>query len=149
MSVELVVKRFDELTARELHDILKLRADVFVVEQECFYPDVDGLDPESVHVYYLDGDGSTAAYLRVLEKPGESGVAKIGRVIAVKRGCGIGRMVMEAGMDAARGMLGARGAYLEAQVQAQGFYEKLGFTACSEPFDEAGIPHVAMRRPIA
>lgn len=144
--MELVVKRFDELSTRELHDILKLRVDVFVVEQECFYPDVDGLDPMAVHVRLVDGDGAIAAYARVLGKPGEPGVAKIGRVIAVRRGAGLGRAVMEAAMRVAADELGAAEVYLEAQVRAQGFYEKLGFVACSEPFDEAGIPHVAMRR---
>lgn len=146
--MDLHVKTFDELTTRELYDILKLRVDVFVVEQECFYPDVDGYDPQSIHVFYLDDDGSIAAYLRVMEKASEPGVAKIGRVIAVKRGCGIGRAIMEAGAAAARDRLGASEIYLEAQVQAQGFYEKLGFTVCSDEFDDAGIPHIAMRRVI-
>ena len=144
--MKLCMKRFDELTTRELHDILKLRVDVFVVEQECFYPEVDGLDPESIHVYYLDDDGSIAAYLRVMDKHGEPGVAKIGRVIAAKRGCGLGRSVMEAGMNVAKDQFGATEVFLEAQVQAQGFYEKLGFTACSDVFDDAGIPHIAMRK---
>ena len=144
--MELYVKRFDELTPFELHDILKLRVDVFVIEQECVYPDVDGLDPESIHVFFRDDDGAIAAYVRVLDKHGEPGVAKIGRVIAAKRGVGIGRAVMEAGMRVARDTLGAHEVYLEAQVRAKGFYEKLGFAACSDEFDDAGIPHVAMRK---
>ena len=147
--MELFVKHFDELSTHELHDILKLRCDVFVVEQECFYPDVDGFDPESIHVFYLDDDGSLAAYTRVMRKPDEEGVVKLGRVIAAKRGAGLGRAVMEEAMKAAVRCFGATSAYLEGQVRAKGFYEKLGFAVCSDEFDEAGIPHVQMRRSLA
>ena len=144
--MELVVKQFDELGTRELYSILKLRIDVFVVEQECFYPDLDGLDMEAIHVYLADDDGSIAAYLRVLKKHDEEGVARIGRVIAAKRGSGIGRELVEAAIQVAVGRFDAREIYVESQVQAQGFYEKLGFVACSDVFDDAGIPHVAMRK---
>lgn len=148
--MELVVKTFDELSVRELHDILKLRTDVFVVEQECAYPEVDGLDLESLHVWLADDEddpyGGIAAYVRVLPLHGEPGVAKIGRVIAARRGQGLGRRILEAGMDVARERLGATSAYLEAQVRASGFYEGCGFAVTSEPFDDAGIMHVQMRR---
>ena len=155
--MELIVKAFDELSARELHDILRLRTDVFVVEQECAYPEVDGLDLEAVHAWLLDSGGATdgaesapyggiAAYIRVLPLHGEEGVAKIGRVVTARRGEGLGRRILEAAMDIARERLGAASAYLEAQVQAVGFYEGSGFAVTSEPFDDAGIMHVRMRR---
>lgn len=146
MDLQLKVKRFEELTAEELYRILKLRVDVFVVEQACPYPELDGLDQESLHVYYEDPDGQLAAYLRMFAKPKEEGCVQIGRVIAAKRGHGLGRAVMLAGLQAAPAAFGAREAYLEAQVYAKGFYEGLGFSVCSDEFDEDGIPHVQMRR---
>ncbi len=146
MDYVLTVKRFEELTVDELYAIMKLRIDVFVVEQACAYPELDGLDRQSTHVFYLDGDGLIVAYLRVFERAGEPGTMQIGRVIAAERGSGMGRRIMEAGLDVCRAVPGSQEAYLEAQVYARGFYERLGFAACSEEFDEDGISHIAMRR---
>lgn len=144
MGMKLSVKRFDELTLEELYTILKLRVDVFVVEQSCAYPELDGIDKRSIHVFSSDGE-NISAYLRVYERENEPGVAQIGRVIALRRGCGLGRKIMLAGMQTCVEVFGAHEAYLEAQVYARGFYEHLGFTASTEEFDEDGIPHIGMR----
>ena len=141
--MQVYVKAFEELSPAELYAILRLRVEVFMLEQKCLYPDLDGLDRQALHVW-LSEDGELAAYLRVLPRGVRSEDVMIGRVIAVRRGCGLGAQVMREGIRAARERLGADRICLEAQVYAQGFYEKLGFRRVSEPFDEDGIPHVKM-----
>lgn len=138
------VKTFDELTNAELYAILKLRVDVFVVEQKCAYADLDGRDETALHVFLTDGNG-IAAYLRVLPVGGYyDDAAMIGRVIAARRGEGLGAEILRAGVDAVRSRFGAARIRIEAQSYAQGFYEKGGFVRCSDEFDEDGIPHVEM-----
>ena len=138
-------KTFAELTLDELYGILRVRAEVFVVEQRCFYLDPDGIDRDSIHVGLRDGSGALAAYARAFPEPGAPGVWHIGRVLAVRRGAGLGRRVMEEAERAAR----ARGAKLlrmEAQRQAAGFYARLGWRETEPDYDEAGIPHVRMEK---
>lgn len=144
MHMELHVKHFEELTLQELYDILRLRVDVFVVEQRCAYPDLDGRDESALHVFITDG-GKLAAYLRVLPR-GEyfDDAVAIGRVIAARRGEHLGAEVLRAGIAAARSLPGADRIRIEAQSYAKGFYEKAGFVRCSDEFDEDGIPHVQM-----
>lgn len=141
--MELQIKRFHELTTDELYGILRLRVSVFVVEQQCPYPETDGLDQDALHVWLADENG-IRAYLRILDRGAESVHCAIGRVIASQRGCGLGRRIMEAGLSAAREIFGADKVYLEAQTYAVGFYEKLGFRQISGPFLLDGIPHVKM-----
>lgn len=141
--METVIKRFDELTTAELYAILRLRVSVFVVEQNCSYQELDDMDQQALHVYFLDG-GEIAAYLRVLG-PGVSGKeALIGRVIAAKRGCGIGGRLLSEGIRVARERLQASAIRVEAQSYAKGFYETRGFRQVSEEFLEDGIPHITM-----
>lgn len=144
MHMEIKVKRFEELTLQELYDILRLRVDVFVVEQHCAYADLDGRDEKALHVFIEDA-GALAAYLRVLPR-GEyfDDAAMIGRVIAARRGEHLGAAVLRAGIAAARSLPGTERIRIEAQSYAQGFYEKAGFVRCSDEFDEDGIPHVQM-----
>ena len=87
--MELIIKKFDELTVNELYDILKLRVDVFVVEQECPYPEIDNKDQNAYHIWLKDEDG-IAAYVRVLDKGVSFEDAAIGRVISAKRRKGYG-----------------------------------------------------------
>ena len=141
--MELHIKRFDELSPAELYAILKLRFDVFILEQRCFYPELDDCDQGALHVWLEDGEG-IAAYLRVMDRGVRSEHVTIGRVIAARRGCGLGARVMKEGIRAARERFGADAIYLEAQDYARAFYEKLGFRPISEPFDEDGILHVKM-----
>lgn len=142
-DMELQVKRFNELTVEELYAILKLRVDVFVVEQRCPYGELDGCDREALHVWLSDERG-IAAYLRVLDKGVKSGYVTIGRVIAARRRMGLGTAVLRAGIAAAREIFGAEAVYVEAQTYARGLYEKLGFRQISEEFTEDGIPHIKM-----
>jgi ElaA protein len=133
-----------DLTAAQLYAVLRLRCDVFVVEQECAYPEVDGRDllPGTRHRWISDGDGGIDAYLRVLAEPG--GAARIGRVVTAKsaRGRGLAGELMAAALDGAPGEF-----VLDAQTYAQGLYARFGFVAEGEEFLDDGIPHITMRRP--
>jgi ElaA protein len=142
--MELHVASFADLDARTLYELLRLRVDVFVVEQKCAYPELDGRDtePETRHVW-LSRDGAPVAYLRILADPG--GVARIGRVVvsASERGTGAsGRL-----MAAALGEIGDRASVLDAQAHLVRLYERYGYVATGPEFLEDGIPHVPMARP--
>jgi ElaA protein len=141
--MELLVKRFEELTAEELYEILKIRVSVFVVEQNCPYQEIDDRDKHSFHVYLKDNDG-IQAYLRVVDKGVSFDEVSIGRVIAVKRRCGIGSKILSEGIKVAKDKLKATTIKIEAQSYAKGLYEKQGFSQVSEEFLEDGIPHVLM-----
>lgn len=143
--MNLQVKKFTELTSRELYEILRVRAEVFVVEQNCVYQDLDEIDFGSLHVY-LEENGRIRAYLRLFYKDKSTGIIQIGRVLTTQRGCGLGLHVLLAGIDAAVTIFHARQIYLEAQCYAIGFYEKTGFHVISDEFLEDGIPHVQMIR---
>ncbi len=143
--MEVHVCSFDDLSPETLYRLLKLRVDGFVVEQCCPYPELDDLDQQALHVW-LEEDGRVLAYLRVLGPGVESDCPALGRVIAARRGEGLGRRVMEEGIRVARQRYGPGPLYLEAQVVAKGFYEKLGFRQCSERFTLDGISHVGMTR---
>lgn len=146
--MELTVKTFPELTAVELYEILRTREAVFIVEQNCPYPEVDGKDLGAIHLYYADECGSVKAYLRLYHKADEPGTVQVGRVVtsADVRGTGLGRKILHEGISYAIQRMGAERLYLEAQVYAIGFYEKEGFEVSSGEFLEDGIPHVEMRR---
>ena len=137
------VKPFEALTPYELYAILRLRVDVFVVEQRCIYPELDGLDEGAVHVW-LEKNGEVMAYLRVMDRGTESDEVSIGRVVSKNRGLGLGMRVLRAGIRAAKERFQAENVYLEAQTYAVPFYEKAGFEVHSEPFDMDGIEHVRM-----
>jgi ElaA protein len=130
-----------ELTAAQLHDIVRLRIDVFVVEQKAAYPELDGRDllPDTRHLWFEDG-GEVVAYLRVLLDPG--GIRRIGRVVtaAPARGAGLAARLMDAALT-------GPGEYvLDAQTYVQGFYARYGFVAEGPEYLEDGIPHIKMRR---
>ena len=141
--MELHVKQFSELTTEELYRLLLLRVSVFVVEQNCPYMELDYRDQDALHVWFEDQDG-IRAYLRILDAGAVSEYVTIGRVIAVKRRCGMGSRILSEGIRIAKEALGAEKIYVEAQVYAKGMYEKLGFRQISEEFLEDGIPHVKM-----
>ena len=141
--MELHVKRFSELTTEELYRLLRLRVSVFVVEQNCPYMELDDRDQDALHVWFEDQDG-IRAYLRILDAGAVSEYVTIGRVIAVKRRCGMGSRILSEGIRIAKEALGAEKIYVEARVYAKGMYEKQGFRQISEEYLEDGIPHVKM-----
>ncbi|MEU8261231.1 GNAT family N-acetyltransferase [Micromonospora sp. NPDC048999] len=143
MPIESHVASFAELDARTFHDLLRLRIDVFVVEQACPYPELDGRDvePGTRHLW-LTRDGAVVAYLRILADPG--GVARIGRVVVAPtaRGAGLaGRLMTEA-----LALVGAGPCVLEAQSYLVDFYAGHGFAVSGPGYVEDGIPHTPMRR---
>lgn len=142
--MELTVKHFSELSAEELFEIYKLRVSVFIVEQRCPYQDVDDADKIAYHLWLRDENG-IAAYARLLPPGVTFPTAAIGRVIAVRRRCGLGTKIVDAAINAAREKLSADVITIEAQVYARSLYEKAGFVQTSEEFLEDGIPHVQMQ----
>lgn len=141
--IELRVASFADLDTRTLHDLLRLRIDVFVVEQECAYPEIDGrdLEPGTRHLW-LARDGAPVAYLRILSDP--DGVERIGRVAVARdaRGNGhAGRLIREA-----LAIVGNRPCALDAQSYLVDFYARHGFIVVGPEYVEDGIPHVPMRR---
>ena len=139
--MNLHIKTFEQLSSTELYEILKARSAVFVVEQTCPYQDIDGGDYESLHVY-LEEEGKILAYLRCYEQ--DEHTVRIGRVLTMERGKGLGRPLMEAGIQVVREHYKASSICIEAQCYAIGFYNKFGFEVCGEEFLEDGIPHVPM-----
>jgi len=142
--MELHVASFADLDTRTLYDLLRLRVDVFVVEQKCAYPELDGRDtePRTRHVW-LSRDGAPVAYLRILADPGD--VARIGRVVvtAAARGTGASGRLMVAALEE----IGDRPSVLDAQAHLVGLYERYGYAVTGPEFLEDGIPHVPMARP--
>ena len=142
--MKLVVKHFSELTTRELFEIYKVRVAVFVVEQKCAYQEVDDMDREAYHLWFEDDDG-IEAYLRLMPAGVARAEVSLGRVIAVKRRCGLGTKIVAEGIRFAKEKLGASEIVIEAQTYVKKMYESLGFRAESEEFLEDGIPHIRMR----
>ena len=142
--MEFYRKRFSGLDTNELYGILKLRFDVFVLEQECLYQEIDNLDQDAIHVYIKDGD-EIVAYLRVLDRGVESEDVAIGRVIAKNRRQGLGTLVLKEGIKGAKEFFDDDAIYLEAQSYAKEFYENLGFEQISDEFLLDGIAHIKMR----
>ncbi len=137
------VKAIHELTPDELYRIMKLRVDVFVVEQKCPYAELDNLDQAAMHVW-LEDEGRIMAYLRVMDKGAESDCVSLGRVVSAKRRCGLGTGILQKGIQVAQEVYGAEAIYLEAQTYARGLYEKLGFRQISDEFMLDGISHIKM-----
>ncbi len=140
--MELLVKRFNDLSNDELYAILKARVDVFVVEQNCPYEEIDDMDQKALHLYLKDND-RIKAYLRIIDCDDH---AKIGRVIATDRRKGLGTEIMNEAIRVCKQDLKKDRIALEAQTYVQEFYEKLGFRQVSEPFYLDGIEHIKMIR---
>lgn len=141
--MDIIVKPFCELTSDELYEILRLRVDVFVVEQNCPYQEIDGLDRQATHLYFAE-NSEILAYLRILPAGVTFDVPALGRIVTAKRGLGLGAAIVREGIRLAREMFGDTEIKIEAQTQARGFYEKLGFFQSSEEFMDTGIPHIEM-----
>ncbi len=137
------VKPFGELSLDELYGILRLRADVFVVEQDCPYQDLDGNDRDAWHVFAMQGE-ETVACLRVFLRPNRT--ITLGRVVAMPRlrGTGLARKLVLKGLEVAREHFGTLPVIIHSQCYAIGFYRKCGFEVSSGEFAEDGIPHVEM-----
>ncbi len=140
--MKLVSKFFHELTTTELYEILKARAEVFVVEQTCIYQDLDDMDYDALHVFFEE-EGKIQAYLRAYPKP-EDGLVRMGRVLTIARGTGLGGKLLNEGLGLIVQKLNPKEIDIHAQSYAVGFYERAGFQVCSDEFMEDGIPHIKM-----
>ncbi|HLR16073.1 MAG TPA: GNAT family N-acetyltransferase [Bacillota bacterium] len=139
------MKRFSELTNEELYGLLKARVDVFVVEQECPYEDIDNLDQQAMH-YFAEHDGEIAATVRILPRKTTYEEVAIGRVLVVKkfRGQGLARKIMQQAITFIHEEWKEKEIKLQAQTYLQSFYESLGFKQVSEVYEEDEIPHIDM-----
>jgi ElaA protein len=145
MNLVWTYKNFDELTTRELYAILQLRNEVFVVEQNCVYQDIDNKDLKSFHLMAFDGD-ILAAYCRILPAGLSFEEASIGRVITAPshRGKGIGVTLLEKAIQAVSTTFNTKPIKIGAQLYLKKFYESFGFTQTSDVYLEDGIEHVDM-----
>ncbi len=146
-AVRFTCKLFEALTVHELYDVMALRQEVFVVEQNCPYLDADGKDPFSWHVMGRDEQGRLIAYARLLPVGiAFERYASIGRVVSkpAVRGMGVGRLLMEQCLVQCRQRFGTVPLKISAQRYLLHFYERLGFQSTGEEYLEDGIPHVAM-----
>lgn len=138
-------KSFSELSIEELYEILKLRSEVFVVEQNCVYNDIDDKDIKSFHIM-LKENNEIVAYLRVLQPGLSYNEASLGRVLVKKnnRGKGYAKKLVSEGINCAIKNLKTNKITIGAQEYLKSFYEEFGFKAISEVYLEDGIPHLDM-----
>lgn len=143
MNIE--IKQFSELSASELYKILKLRSDVFIVEQNCAYPDIDGKDIHCFHLIIKE-DNEIASYVRVLPKGVTFDTASIGRVVTSPnhRGNGLSRLAMQTAVDFIKNEWNEPKITIGAQFYLNKFYASLGFVNIGKSYVEDGIEHIDM-----
>ena len=136
---------FGKLTPRQIHDMYRLRVDVFIVEQNCVFQDVDGVDPKCFHLLGYEGD-NLVAYCRLLPAGLKFPDPSIGRVITARtvRRSGMGRVLMAEAMKHADRMWPNKQLRIGAQAHLERFYNEFGFTKVGKPYDEDGILHIEM-----
>ncbi|MBP9848127.1 MAG: GNAT family N-acetyltransferase [Flavobacterium sp.] len=146
MQLQFKIKRFNELSTQELYEILQVRSEVFVVEQNCVYQDVDGKDQKAIHVlgYYQE---DLAAYCRLFTAGDYFDQASIGRVLVSPkhRDKKLGHELMQTAIKAVENEFGQTKITISAQLYLQKFYESHGFVQTSETYLEDDIPHIEMR----
>jgi ElaA protein len=150
MTIDWICKHHSDLGKEQLYAILKLRTEVFVVEQKCAYQEVDGQDLEgdTCHLMAWDGD-QLVAYLRLLDPISQGGDVVIGRVVIAPeaRGKGFGHELMSQALKQAEKHWPEVPIYLSAQAHLQGYYERYGFVVVGDEYLEDDIAHIGMRRP--
>lgn len=144
-----VLSEFHELDVNELYAILKLRQEVFIVEQSCPYLDADGFDAQATHLYARSDGGDVVACARLFAPGRKHECAVIGRVVTAPsvRRTGLGRELMRRAISAIEDQHGHGPIWLGAQKYLERFYASLGFVRDGEDYLEDGIPHLPMRRP--
>ena len=142
------VKPFEAFEIDELYDVLQLRSEVFVVEQDCVYQDMDGKDRKALHVIGRNEQGNVVAYTRVFNAGDYFEKASIGRVVVAKdaRAFGYGHDIIKASIDAIEEKYQKKTIKISAQTYLRKFYNAHGFTQIGEEYLEDGIPHIAMIR---
>ncbi|HJH11373.1 MAG TPA: GNAT family N-acetyltransferase [Metalysinibacillus jejuensis] len=138
-----MIKTYEELTKDELYDIIQLRVNVFIVEQETYYEDLDNHDQQALHLLYRDEKGQLVAYARMLP-PGEVfKEASFGRIITTKatRGTGLGKKMMQTIMATIKEQWDNPPVFIQAQDYLTNFYSRFGFVPQSEPYMYECLPH--------
>lgn len=145
--IKWTIKKFDDLSVQELYTILRLRSEVFVVEQNCVFQDMDNKDQLSYHLMGWD-DGVLIAYTRLIPPGIAYELCSIGRVITSQaaRGSGIGKLLMEKSIEEAHRLFGNTSIKIGAQLYLKEFYNSLGFKQSSDIYLEDGIDHIEMIR---
>jgi len=144
------IKTFQELSNEELYQIIRLRSEVFVVEQGCVYQDLDNLDQESQHLMIWE-DQKLVAYTRLLRKGlSYEDYTSIGRVVTSPsvRGTGIGKLLMKQSIKACLDLFGPESIKISAQCYLIPFYQSFGFELVGSEYLEDGIPHHGMVRKV-
>lgn len=146
MSVRWIWQRWPELTPDALYELLRLRSEIFVVEQNCVFNDMDGRDPACLHLRGTDDSGALVAYLRLVPPGGRGAPPSLGRVVVVRhrRGKALGRALMQEGMARCRRDHPGTAIKVSAQQHLEAFYGSLGFGRTGEPYLEDGIWHIDM-----
>ncbi|WP_299435825.1 GNAT family N-acetyltransferase [uncultured Aquimarina sp.] len=141
------IKSFEELSTSELYKILRLRAEVFIVEQNCVYQDVDNKDQQALHIIGYKND-EIVAYTRVFDAGDYFENASIGRVVVSKneRKYGYGHDLIKKSIEGIKEIFGTEQIKISAQCYLNSFYQKHGFKQIGEEYLEDGIPHIAMIR---
>lgn len=141
--MNIVIKTFEELNCNTLYDILALRSEVFIVEQQCVYQDLDYKDQQAQHLLVYD-DGKLIAYARIL--PYNSQEMSFGRLVTSTshRGLGLGKQLMDSILSYLNVHHPSQTVVITAQHYLQQFYQTYGFKPEGKPFDMDGIPHIRM-----
>lgn len=149
MTVDWVCKHHDDLGKDQLYAVLRLRSEVFVVEQKCAYQDIDGQDlAGDTHHLMAWNDNELVAYLRLLDPESQGGDVVIGRVIVSQaaRGTGLGYQMLEEALERIEDIWPQTPIFLSAQAHLQKYYGRYGFVVAGEEYLEDDIPHIGMRR---
>ena len=143
--MKIIIKHFHQLTTQELYNILQLRSEVFVVEQDCVYQDIDNKDQNAIHLYYKEND-QIVAYTRIFKVGDYYENPCIGRVVVSKknRGNDLGKKIMTDSIEFIKQNIKGEKIELSAQKYLDKFYKDLGFYNTGEDYLEDGIPHQRM-----
>ena len=147
MDLHWKIKRFEALSTSELYNVLQLRSEVFVVEQNCVYQDVDGKDQKALHLLGED-NGQTVAYARIFEPKDYFNEASIGRVVVKQsyREKKLGHILIREAIQAIKIHFNEAKITISAQLYLKHFYESHGFMQTSETYLEDDIPHIEMKK---
>ena len=146
-NIDWKIKTFSELTTTELYEIIKARVNVFVVEQDCPYPDLDDYDQKAIHLW-AEKEGEVLAYCRIFDKGIKYPETSIGRVVTTEkgRGTGLGKQLISYAIDIIENRLRTSEVRISAQDYLLKFYSDFGFRDTGKKYLEDNIPHTEMLR---
>lgn len=141
--MEFKAKLFSELSLKELYEIIKSRAEIFLLEQNIICQDLDGKDYESMHCFIWENERAIAC-LRAFLSDEKEKIVTVGRVLTLQHKNGLGRDLMQKSLEKIKEHFSCKKILIHAQTHAIGFYEKFGFEVVSDEFMEEGVMHVTM-----